>query len=157
MLTEDGLLIGSLLLETHPDGRVTKLELTTAAGLLTLHPEGAMLHGNVARPTGLEHVALPWPERGLLLVVETPATAAAAARLLDPQVGAGEGRTLAGVRIGVDLAVTPTTFRVARLAAQRWVFVVAATGDALAVDVDDDGIPLLADRDSWPLELEHGH
>jgi hypothetical protein len=157
MLTEDGLLVGSLLLETHPDGRVMKVELTSAAGLLTLHPEGSTLHGNVARGTGLEHLALPWSEQGVLLVVGTPATAAAAAQLLERHVGVGEGRTVAGVRIGVDLAVTPTTFRVARLAARRWVFVVAATGDALAVDLDDDGIPLLADRDTWPLELDHGH
>ncbi len=52
MLTDDGVLVGSLLLETRPDGSVAKLELATAAGLLTLHPEGSMLHGNVARPTG---------------------------------------------------------------------------------------------------------
>jgi hypothetical protein len=155
VLTEDGTLVGSLLLETRPDGSVAKLELATAAGLLTLHPEGSMLHGNVARPAGLEHVALPWPERGLLLVAGMPATAAAAARLLEPHVGVGEGHTLTGVSIGVELAVTPTTFRVARLAERRWVFVVPATGDSLAVDLDEDGIPSLADSDSWPLELDH--
>ena len=116
-----------------------------------------MLHGNVARPTVLEHVALPWPERGLLLVVGTPATGAAAARLLEPHVGVGEGHTLPGVSIGVELAVAPTTFRVARLAERRWVFVVASTGDTLAVDLDEDGIPSLADGESWPLELDHAH
>jgi len=157
MLTEDGLLVASVLLETHPEGSVTKLELATAAGLLTLHPAGPTLHGNVARPSGLEHVALPWPERGLLLVVGTPATAAGAARLLEPHIGVGEGHTLTGVSIGVDLAVPPTTFRVARLAERRWVFVVAATGDALAVDLDADGIPILPEGDTWPLELDHGH
>ena len=62
-----------------------------------------------------------------------------------------------GVSIGVDLAVPPTTFRVARLAERRWVFVVAATGDALAVDLDADGIPILPEGDTWPLELDHGH
>jgi hypothetical protein len=157
MLTEDGLLVGSLLLETHRDGAVTKLELATAAGLLTLHPEGSRLHGNVARPTGLEHVTLPWPERGLLIIVGTPATAATAARLLEPHVGVGEGHTVMGVSVGIDLDVTPTTFRVARVADRRWVFVIAASGSALAVDLDEDGIPLLADGDSWPLELEHAH
>ena len=157
MRTEDGLLVASLLLETRPDGSVGKLELATAAGLLTLHPEGSTLHGNVARPSGLEHVALPWPERGLVLVVVAPSTAAAAARLLEPGVGVGEGHTLTGVSIGLELAVTPTTFRVARLTERRWVFVVAATGDALAVDLDEDGIPVLAEADTWPLELDHGH
>ena len=155
MLTDDGPLVGSLLLETRPDGSVAKLELATAAGLLTVHPEGSMLHGNVARPAGLEHVALPWPERGLLLVAGMPATAAAAARVLEPHIEVGEGHTLAGVSIGVELVVTPTTFRVARLAERRWVFVVPATREALAVDLDEDGIPSLADGDSWPLELDH--
>jgi hypothetical protein len=157
MLTEDSMLVGSLLLETRPDGSVAKLELATAAGLLTLHPEESMLHGNVARLTGLEHVALPWPERGLLLVVGTPATAAAGARMLEPHVGVGEGHTVPGVSIGIELAVEPATFRVARRAERRWVFVVAATGDTLAVDLDDDGIPSLGDGDSWPLELDHAH
>ena len=157
MLTEDGTLVGSLLLETRPDGSVAKLELATAAGLLTLHPEGSMLHGNVARPTGLEHVALPWPARGLLLVVGSPATAAAATRLLEPHVGVGEGHTLPGVSVGVTLAVEPATFRVARLAERRWVFVAAATGETLAVDLDEDGIACLRDGDSWPLELDHAH
>ena len=157
MLSEDGTLVGSLLLETRPDGSVAKLELTTAAGLLTLHPDGSMLHGNVAGSAGVEHVALPWPERGLLLVIGSPATAAAAARLLEPHVGVGEGRTFTGASIGVELGVVPTTFRVARLAERRWVFVVAATGDTLAVDLDDEGMPSLGGGDTWPLELDHGH
>jgi len=157
MLTDDGVLVGALLLETRPDGSVAKLELTTAAGLLTLHPEDARLHGNVARPDGLEHLALPWPERGLLLVVRTPATAAAAARLVERQVGVGEGHTLPGVTIGVELVVTPTTFRVVRGAERRWRFLDAASGAGLAVSLDDDGIPVLADAESWPLELDHHH
>ena len=33
MLTDDGVLVGSLLLETRPDGSVAKLELATAAGI----------------------------------------------------------------------------------------------------------------------------
>ncbi len=157
MLTDDGVLVGSLLLETRPDGSVTKLELTSAAGLLTVHPEGSTLHGNVARPTGIEHVARPWGERSLLLVVGTPATAAAAARLLEPRVGVGEGHTLPGVSIGVELAVTPATFRVARVADRRWRFLDAATGDGLAAVLDDDGVPVLADGDTWPLELDLDH
>ena len=155
MLTDDGVLVGSLLLETGLDGAIAKLELATSAGQLTIHPEGSMLHGNVVRPGGIEHVALSWPEGGVLLVVGTPATAAAAARQLEPRIGVGEGHTLPGVSIGVELAVAPTTFRVARLAERRWVFVAAATGDTLAVDLDQDGIPSLGDGDSWPLELDH--
>src|SRR6185369_17189835 len=112
----------TVLLETGHDGTVVKLEVATSAGLLTLHPEGSTLHGNVARPTGIEHVTLPWDERRLLLIVGTPATAAAAARLLEADLGVGDGQTRTGVSIDVGLTVTPATFRVARLAARRWRF-----------------------------------
>ena len=46
-------------LEVAPNGRVTRLELTTGAGLLTLHPEPdeSALHGNVVTPTGIRHLA----------------------------------------------------------------------------------------------------
>src|SRR5215208_2384288 len=47
----------ALLLETHPTGTFAHLELATASGLLTLHPEGDdTLHGNVVASTGIEHV-----------------------------------------------------------------------------------------------------
>ena len=52
----------SLLLELDPDGRFSHLELSTAAGLLTLHPEGdGTIHGNAVTTAGLTHViGLPW-------------------------------------------------------------------------------------------------
>src|SRR5262249_7602181 len=52
----------SLLLELDPEGRFSHLELSTGAGLLTLHPEGdGTLHGNSVTSAGVGHVvALPW-------------------------------------------------------------------------------------------------
>jgi hypothetical protein len=153
MLVDDGQLVGALLLETLPDGTVTKLELTTAAGLLTVHPEGSTLHGNVARPGGMEHVALPWSAGHVLIVVGTPATAAAAACVLEPRIGVGEGHTVPGASIGSGLAVTPATFRVARVADRRWHMLDAGSGARLTVDLDADGVAILAGAVSWPLEL----
>ena len=44
----------SLLLELDPDGRFSHLELSTAAGLLTLHPEpDGTLHGNAVTAEGI--------------------------------------------------------------------------------------------------------
>ena len=45
----------------------------------------------------------------------------------------------------------------ARIADRRWRFLDAASGDGLAVVLDDDGIPVLDDGDCWPLELDHDH
>ena len=61
---EEGI-VARLLLETDPDGRFAHLELSTAAGLLTLHPEGdGTLHGNAVTADGVEHVVgVPWPRR----------------------------------------------------------------------------------------------
>jgi len=61
----------SLLLETTPDGRFSHLELSTPAGLLTLHPEGdGTLHGNAVLAGGLRHVAgLAW-DRDELVAAE---------------------------------------------------------------------------------------
>ena len=61
-IARDGAILHSLLLELDTDGRFAHLELTTAAGLLTLHPEGdGTLHGNAIRAAGITHVrGLPW-------------------------------------------------------------------------------------------------
>lgn len=154
MLVDDGLLVGVLLLETHPDGRLQKLELASAAGLLTLHPEATTLHGNVVRPTGMDHLSLPWSDDRLLLVVGTPATAAAAARRLEDRVGVGEGHTVAGVSVDVELTVRPATFRVVRPAPRRWRFLPADGGVETAVTLDEDWMPVLETAQRWPLELE---
>jgi hypothetical protein len=157
MLVEDGHLVGVLLLESAPDGALRKLELASAAGLLTLHPERDTLHGNVVRRSGVEHVTVPWRPDAILLVGPSPATAGVAARQLASSVGVGEGRSIVGLLVGIDLAMVPTTFRVARVGERRWRFVAADTGAEAVAELDDDGIPILPHAESWPLELAHDH
>lgn len=128
--TADGVLVTSLLLETHPDGRFAHIELSTAAGLLTLHPEAdGTLHGNVIATNGLRHVTgLPWSPRSVV-VVEGSVLASAAARWTLA------GTRADGVRVTPELDLLPIR-------------------EAVSVDVDDDGLPVLADAATWPLEAE---
>jgi len=120
----------SLLLETDPDGWFAHLELATEAGLLTLHPEGdGTLHGNAVTEHGVRHVrGLPWSDRAVLLVEGSVLAWAAAAGLAT--------RANSAVVVAPDLslherAVAPVDLR--------------ATLDA-------DGLPILDDGRTWPLE-----
>ncbi|HEU0242375.1 MAG TPA: hypothetical protein VFQ75_00625 [Candidatus Limnocylindrales bacterium] len=154
ILVDGNDVVGVVLLESAPDGAPVKLEVASAAGLLTLHPDGSTLHGNVVRPTGMEHVAVPWRDGSLLLAVGTPTTAAAAARTLAERVGIGQGHTVPGVSVDAQLHVRAVTYRVARVGPRGWWFVTADTGQQTGVTLDLDGIPLLAEAVDWPLELE---
>jgi len=153
----DGRLVEVLLLETTPAGALARLELATASGLLTLHPEttGTMLHGNVVRPSGIDHVSLPWSGDHVLLAGTSPMTGAVAAALLADRVGTGEGASVPAVYIGGRLEVRPATWRAARVGERRWWLLAADGGTSLAVTLDDDGIPAsLEAAEGWPLELD---
>jgi hypothetical protein len=128
--TAEGVLITSLLLETHPDGRFAHIELSTAAGLLTLHPEAdGTLHGNVVTVLGIRHViGLPWTAGSVVLVEGSVLASAAASRTL-------AGDAADGVRITTDLDIV-------------------AIHEKISLEVDADGLPLLDDAASWPLEAE---
>jgi hypothetical protein len=131
-VARDGMVVHSLLLELDPDGRFAHLELTTAAGLLTLHPEGdGTLHGNAVTPAGITHVrGLPWQPDDVILIEGSVVCRAVAgqwqlARELDG---------LDAVRVEADLSLTRKR----------------AT-DA-APPVDGRGLPVLQDSREWPLE-----
>jgi hypothetical protein len=128
--TADGTLVTSLLLETHPDARFAHIELSTATGLLTLHPEGdGTLHGNVVTTHGIRHViGLPWTPRSVVLVEGSVFASAAAKRTLG-------GNVADGVRITLALDILPVH-------------------ETISLDVDGDGLPLLDDAAAWPLEAE---
>jgi hypothetical protein len=119
----------SLLLELDPDGRFSHLELSTAAGLLTLHPEGdGTLHGNRVGSSGLEHVVgVPW-DPDTPVVVAGSVASRAAVRTDRPAGG--------HLVIGLDLSLRP------------------ASGPIDVGPVDARGLPDLAAGGSWPLELE---
>jgi hypothetical protein len=121
----------SLLFETATDHTFSHLELTSPAGLATLHPEGdGTLHGNVVDAEGVHHVeAWPYPTRTVILVVGS--------------VVAGAALTWAGAQPGaLAVVLDPTTWG---LQAR------ALTPDDL-VAADQDGRPLLTDGRIWPLE-----
>lgn len=150
----DGRLVQGLLLETAPDGRLLRAEVTAAAGLLTLHPdhESAAMHGNCARDGGLDHIDLPWGPDSVLMVGVSPLTAAVAARNLASSVGPGEGCSVPVLEVLPDLTVRRATWRVARIGSTRWRMLAADGGASLALALDDDGLPVLADGATWPME-----
>ena len=122
----------SLLLELDPDGRFSHLELSTAAGLLTLHPErDGTLHGNTVTGAGVGHViAVPWDRDAVVLLDGSTICHAAAS-------GGPLGiRATDALRIGLDLSLARG----------------AATIDPAVISVD--GLPALADGASWPLEQD---
>jgi hypothetical protein len=140
--SRDGVVVSSLLLESFPDRRFAHLELSTASGLLTLHPEpDGTLHGNAILADGVHHVVgLAWPE-GSALIVDGSAVAIAAAAWFAHLAWADEQHE---ARLPV-VTVSPT------------LDVRAGTipGDGLShVTIDADGLPLLAGGQAWPLEIE---
>lgn len=152
----DGRLVGSLLLETGPAGELARLELATPAGLLTLHPDqgGTALHGNVVRPAGIEHVALPWTGGHALLAGASPLTGVVTAARLAAAVGVGEGASFPAVEVAEDLSIRRATWRAARVGARRWRLLAADGGPSVTVTLDDDGAPAgLEDAETWPLEI----
>jgi hypothetical protein len=125
-------ILSSLLFETDPDGRFSHLELSTPAGLLTLHPEGdGTIHGNTVTEAGVGHVVgLPWDADGVVLIEGSSITAAAAAAVPSAQ-------DLATVlRIGVDLTCN----------------VGPESAGAVPREAGAEGLPRLRDARSWPLE-----
>jgi hypothetical protein len=104
--------------------------LSTAAGLLTLHPEAdGTLHGNVITTLGIRHVVgLPWTPGSVVLVDGSALASAAALRTL-------VGNAADGVRVSLELDVVETH-------------------ESVSLEVDDDGLPMLDDAAAWPLEAE---
>lgn len=139
--SRDGVVISSLLFETFPDRRFAHMELSTAAGLLTLHPEpDGTLHGNAVRAAGIEHVAgVPWPDGALLIVDGSPLALAAAAWAVQGGGGERAARERPVVAIDPALGVRPAT----------------VPADGLARHpIDGDGLPILGGGRTWPLELD---
>ena len=145
----------SLLLETGADGRFSHLELARAGGLWTFHPEpDGTLHGNHVDPDGrtVRHVeGLPFASR----------RSARHRRLSAGGRGRGvaPGRacsrwvrtsTLAAVVLRATGAVEAvTSMPVERLAKGTW-----RLGEGRPFEIDADGIPVLADREIRPLEVD---
>ena len=141
--------ISSLLLETDSDGRFSHTELSTAAGLLTLHPEGdGTIHGNTVGADGIGHVVgLPWDRNGLLLVEGSVIASVAGIDRLRAGIAVGGAAEVAAIIVGLDLALTDGPVTVARSAAGAW-----RIGDGSALALDERGLPVLGDGSDWALE-----
>jgi hypothetical protein len=136
--TRDGALETAMLLEVGLDGRPTRLELATAAGLLTLHPEAAgWLHGH-------EHE---------LEVEGQSITMAVTAGRLGRSTPVGEGRTVPVVVVSPDLAVRERSRRHVRVDKATWQ--IDREGHRFDVTIDERGLPIWSgEAAEWPLELE---
>jgi len=145
----DGSVVSSLLLETDPDGRFSHTELSTAAGLLTLHPEAdGTIHGNTVGADGIGHVVgLPWDRDGLLLVEGSAIAAVAGIDRLRARMVDGASAEVAAILVGLDLALTAGPVTVARSGAGAW-----RVGDGPSLALDERGLPVLAEGSDWPLE-----
>jgi hypothetical protein len=138
-----------LLLELDGDGHPVKLELATAAGLLTVHPEpDGVLHGNVVTAAGIGPITVPFGAVLTLDIEGLPISVAAACHRLARSVGVGEGIERPLVRIGLDLSVRTTVARLRRRTADAW------TIDGRPLAVDARGVVVLDEAHEWPLEAD---
>lgn len=153
-VSQDGGLRRSVLLEASPAGRPMRLELTSPAGILTLHPNvgGSELHGNVVTPTGIRHLAFDWSSEHDLFVVGSPAAAAVAVRRFADILAVGEARPVPVVWVDDALEPRPGAWQVTRTAPDGWHLRDLDGAEERVITVDPGGIPVLRDAASWPLE-----
>lgn len=155
-----GAVASSLLLEVDPDGRPARLELATAAGLLTLHPEPTgLLHGNAVTGAGVRHLTLAWSDDHELEFEPFAICGAVTVHRLAGTVPAGEGRTVPVVAVGPGLDVREMSRRYERLDAATWR--IEGDGDVRTMEVDERGLPAWpvpagdqTGASEWPLELD---
>lgn len=138
----------AILLEVNPAGRPSRIELTTPAGLLVLHPSPDQLeiHGNVVGTTGagVRPLAFAWgPEHELEVLGRPLATAVALHRRRDRTAVGGRG-AMDVLSIGSDLEAVAHRRSFERLTETAW----RVAG--VEVEIDADGLPLGGVR--WPLE-----
>jgi len=140
----------ALLLETDALGVFSHLELATASGLLTLHPdEDRTLHGNVVAGTGVEHVrALPWSDDSVILVSGSPISESAAILPLQTRMRPFSATTPTGIVIPRTLALELQPVSAERISKTAWRF-----DHSDAMSVDNRGLPILVESEDWPLEL----
>jgi len=157
-------LLSDLLLEVGLDGRPGRLEITTAAGQLTLHPEPgqASAHGNVVSADGVRPLAFVWSTHHWFESRQGPVVAAAMCRSLRTVVGVGEFRLVPGLHVDAALRVWRGERGVRRLTESRWL-IEEADGFGWELSLDDEGLPIFESgerRDPastaapvWPLEI----
>jgi len=158
----DDTLLSALLLETDAADRLSRLEVASAAGLLTLHPgsDGASLHGNVVDDDGIDHIAVGWSPEHVVLSFDEPILVAACLRMVTEEAAIGGSRHVPVQFVdAASMAVQPGEVVVQRLDEGAWRLVDPASeldgGHTVerTVRLDDDGLVELPGASSWPLEL----
>jgi hypothetical protein len=155
--SRDGVLIRTTLFETDRSGRVQRLEMASAAGLLTLHPadDGATLHGNVVTSVGIRHLSFAWDARYALFVDGSPAAAAIALGRLGQTLPTGATERVSTIRIDARLEPRPSSWDVTRGDERSWRLVEVSDGgspEERAVRLDEVGLVDLPGGIRWPLE-----
>ena len=117
------------LIELDDAGRFARLELETADGMLTLHPDatGAIAHGNVVRHDRVDPIAIAWRD-GASIAIEG-----------DPFGTAIAGRRGRGWVVEADLRIWSEDDESSGVA-----------DDVLTLD--ERGVPRLLGGREWPLE-----
>jgi hypothetical protein len=153
--TSSGPMTQVLLLEVDLGGRPARLELTTAAGALTLHPDasGAALHGNVVTGDGVRHLTFTWGPDHELEIDGQPIASAVTAHRLAGSTPVGQATSARSVAIGPDLAIREGIRRFTRTSTADWS--IDGDGETRTLAVDERGIPIgLVGAEEWPLELD---
>jgi hypothetical protein len=153
-LERDGQLVRSLLLEVSGTGRPTRLEVTTRAGLLTLHPEPdeSAMHGNMVGGEEVRHLVFGWSPEHELLVLESPASATITLRRLADRMVVGARRTVDVLVIDDALDPLPSRWSFERIARHGWHLRDADGEIERRLTLDEDGRPVLGEAITWPLE-----
>lgn len=164
-ITRGGALRSDLLLEVATDGRPTRLEIATPAGLLTLHPEadGRSAHGNVVGPDGVRPLAFEWSPRHWFEARQGPLVRAAMCRALRSELGVGGARLVPGLHVDDDLRVWRGGLGVQRLSETRFL-IEEADGSGWELSLDHEGLPIFEAGERrtpgsmaapvWPLDVE---
>jgi hypothetical protein len=139
-----------VLFEVDRAGRPSRLELTTPAGLLTLHPSADQreIHGNVVSATGegVRPLAFPWGPEHELEVVGRPLASAVALHRRRAEVSVGQGGEFDVLSIDRGLQVAAERRRFERLSEDLW------RVGSLELEIDAAGLPIGGSR--WPLEAD---
>ena len=152
--TVDGRLTHAVLLETSPGGKILRLEVATASGLLTLHPaaDGRSIHGNIVHVGGVRPLSFAWSADHELEIVDRPGPSAVMLRRLAKKVEVGGGETVPVLSIDASLVVRPGTRLVRRLTPERWLIADVSGGRETTIELDADGIPVLGAPADWQLD-----
>jgi hypothetical protein len=152
----DDRLVRSLLLEATRGGRPARLEITSDAGLLTVHPgaSGTEVHGNIVASQGIQHLRLPLSPDHVLFIVDSPAAAAVAIGDLATRVGVGEHRHIQSLAIGTDLVPRAVGWSIERATGDEWILRSDLEPADRHMRLDPDGLALIPGMVRWPLELD---